>query len=198
MYKIFSLKTLFFLILLTGFINSCGMYKYSDARKNPTNADQRIKKNMESGKGFRLGNLGGNKGSGEFMFASSNPLWRASIDKLSFAPLNNVDYAGGIIVTDWFSDGSSNEQLKITIRFLSNELRSDALNVIIHKKVCDQSLNKCDVSTVENNFNQEIRLAILKRAAQLEQSDLKQTKKKLGTYRIPENRPKKKTKKKKK
>ena len=197
MYKIFSIKTLFFLMLLIGFTNSCGIYKYSDARKNPTNADQRIKKNMESGKGFRFGSVG-NKGSGEFMFASSNPLWRASIDKLSFAPLSNVDYAGGIIVTDWFSDGSSNEQLKITIRFLSNELRSDALNVIIHKKVCDESLNKCKVSTIENNLNQEVRLAILKKAAQLEQSDLKQTKKKMGTYRIPENRPKKKIKKKKK
>ena len=197
MYKIFSIKTLFFLILLMGFTNSCGLYKYSDARKNPTNADQRIKKNMESGKGFRFGSAG-KGGSGEFMFASSNPLWRASIDKLSFAPLSNVDYAGGIIVTDWFGDGSSDEQLKITIRFLSNELRSDALNVIIHKKICDQSSNKCNVSTIENNLNQEVRLAILKKAAQLEQSDLKQTKKRLGTYRIPDNRNKKKKKIKKK
>ena len=177
MYKTFSIKTLFFLILLAGFTNSCGLYKYSDARKNPTNANERIQKNMESGKGFRLGNLG-NKGGGEFMFASSNPLWRASIDKLSFAPLSNVDYAGGIIVTDWFSDGSSDEQLKITIRFLSNELRSDALNVIIHKKVCDQSLSNCNVSKIENSLNQEIRLAILKKAAQIKQSDLTQTKKK--------------------
>jgi hypothetical protein len=197
MYKTFSIKTLFFLILLAGFTNSCGLYKYSDARKNPTNANERIQKNMESGKGFRLGNLG-NKGGGEFMFASSNPLWRASIDKLSFAPLSNVDYAGGIIVTDWFSDGSSDEQLKITIRFLSNELRSDALNVIIHKKVCDQSLSNCNVSKIENSLNQEIRLAILKKAAQIKQSDLTQTKKKMGTYRIPDNRSKKKTKKKKK
>jgi len=197
MYKTFSIKTLFFLILLAGFTNSCGLYKYSDARKNPTNANERIQKNMESGKGFRLGNLG-NKGGGEFMFASSNPLWRASIDKLSFAPLSNVDYAGGIIVTDWFSDGSSDEQLKITIRFLSNELRSDALNVIIHKKVCDQSLSNCNVSKIENSLNQEIRLAILKKAAQIKQSDLTQKKKKMGTYRIPDNRSKKKTKKKKK
>ena len=110
MYKILALKKLFLWLLMAGILNSCGGFKYSDARKNPTNADERIKKNMETGKGFRVGSIG-KGGSGEFMFASSNPLWRAGIDRLSFAPLSNVDYAGGIIVTDWFGDGSSNEQM---------------------------------------------------------------------------------------
>ena len=183
MYKIFALKKLFLWLLMAGILNSCGVFKYSDARKNPTNADERIQQNVETGKGFRIGNIG-KRGSGEFMFASSNPLWRAGIDRLSFAPLNNVDYAGGIIVTDWFGDGSSNEQMKITIRFLSNEIRSDAIDVIIHKKTCNQTLNNCSVDILDNNLNSEIRLAILKKAAQIQNSDVANIKKEVGEYKI--------------
>ena len=114
-------------------LNSCGIYKKTDARTTPTNAKERVKKNMEEGKGFRLGNLG-KKSGGDFQFASSNPLWRATLNKLDFAPLSNVDYAGGIIVTDWFSEGDTKNQIKITVRFLTNEIRSDAIDIIIHKK----------------------------------------------------------------
>ena len=164
-------KILFTILIVFLFsLNSCGIYKPSDARKNPTNANERIKKNMEEGKGFRLGNLG-KKSGGDFQFASSNPLWRATLVKLDFAPLNNVDYAGGIIVTDWFSEGSSNEQIKITIRFLTNEIRSYAINVIIHKKTCDVR-NNCKVNKIENNLNSEIRFAILKKAAQIKKQEL--------------------------
>jgi len=191
MYKLITLKRLFFWILLAGILNSCGGFKYSDARKNPTNADERIQKNMETGKGFRFGSIG-KSGSGEFMFASSNPLWRASIDRLSFAPLSNVDYAGGIIVTDWFSDGGSNEQMKITIRFLSNEIRSDALDVIIHKKTCNQTVTNCKIDTIDNNLNSEIRVAILKKAAQLQNSDVATIKEKLGEYKMYPDKKKKK------
>ena len=100
--------------------------------KVPVNADERVKKNMEEGRGFRIAGLG--KKGGDFMFSSSNPMWRASMDKLSFAPLSVVDYGGGIIITDWFSEGDSNEEIKIAVRFLSNEIRSDAIKIIIHKK----------------------------------------------------------------
>jgi hypothetical protein len=197
MYKILALKKLFFWLLLAGILNSCGGFKYSDARKNPTNANERIQKNMETGKGFRVGNIG-KGGSGEFMFASSNPLWRAAIDRLSFAPLSNVDYAGGIIVTDWFGDGSSNEQMKITIRFLSNEIRSDAIDVIIHKKTCNQTLTNCSVDILNNDLNSEIRLAILKKAAQIQNSDVANIKKEVGEYKMYPDAGKKKKKKKKK
>jgi hypothetical protein len=191
MNKLITLNKLFILLLLAGTLNSCGGFKYSDARKNPTNADERIKQNMETGKGFRLGNIG-KGGPNEFMFASSNPLWRASIDRLSFAPLSNVDYAGGIIVTDWFSDGSSNEQMKITVRFLSNEVRADALDIIIHKKTCNQTTGNCKTDTINNSLNSEIRIAILKKAAQIQNSDLAKVKKKFGEYRMPDKKSKKK------
>ena len=190
-------KIIFFLALFSLITSSCGIYKYSDARENPTNADERIKKSMESGKGFRLGGFG-NKGSGEFMFASSNPLWRATMEKLDFAPLNNVDYAGGIVVTDWFNNGDSNEHMKITVRFLSNEIRSDALDIVIHKKVCNQNSTNCSVNKIESSLNNEIRLAILKKAAQIQNLDQANIKKKLGEYKMFPDKDNKKKKKKKK
>ena len=112
------------------------------------------------------------------------PPLRAALEKLNFAPLSNVDYAGGIIVTDWFSDGDTKEQIKITIRFLTNDIRSDAIKVIIHKKTCNE-LGSCETNKINNVLNSEIRLAILKKAAQIKKVDLKAKKDKSGKYKIP-------------
>ena len=179
-----SCKKLLPIFLLSFFfLNSCGIYKKTDSKKTPTNADERIQKNIEEGRGFRLGSLGKNKG-GDFQFASSNPLWRATLDKLNFAPLNNVDYAGGVIVTDWFSENDTNEQIKITVRFLTNEIRSDAVNIIIHKKICNTQ-NKCKINKIENTLNNEIKFAILKKAAQIQNQDLVIKKKDGKPYKLP-------------
>jgi len=175
---IFKFKKILLVTILLTFsltLNSCGIYKKTDAREIPTNANDRIKKNVEEGRGFKIGNVG-NRGSGNFQFASSNPLWRASLEKLNFAPLNNVDYAGGIIVTDWFSEQGSNEEIKITIRFLTNEIRSDAIKVIIHEKICN-SQNSCKITKIENTLNGEIKFAILKKAAQIKNNDVARNKK---------------------
>tara|TARA_B100002019_G_scaffold147465_1_gene126951 strand:- start:77 stop:616 length:540 start_codon:yes stop_codon:yes gene_type:complete len=166
------------------FITSCGIYRPTDARKVPVNANERVKKNMEEGRGFRISGLG--KRGGDFMFSSANPLWRASMDKLSFAPLSVVDYGGGIIITDWFSDGDSNEEIKIAVRFLSNEIRSDAIKVMIHKKKCE-TFNNCKINQIENATNNEIKLAILKTAAQLEKQDLAKTKEENSDVKLPKN-----------
>lgn len=177
------IKSAFFLTLILLSTGSCGIYKYTDARKTPTNADERIKENMETGRGFRLNNIG-KGGSSEFLFASSNPLWRATIEKLDFAPLSNVDYAGGIIITDWFNQGSSNEEVKITIRFLTNEIRSDALDVTIHKKICETNKNNCSINKIKSNLNGEIKIAILKKASQIANSDMAKKSKELGEYKM--------------
>ena len=178
------MKKLILFISIMLFFNSCGIYRPTDARKVPVNADERIKKNMEEGRGFRIAGLG--KKGGDFMFSSSNPMWRASMDKLSFAPLSVVDYGGGIIITDWFSEGDSNEEIKIAVRFLSNEIRSDAIKIIIHKKKCE-TFNNCKISTIENSTNNEIKLAILKQAARIEKQDLVKTKKEIGDVKLPKN-----------
>ena len=57
------------------------------------------------------------------------------MDTIDFMPLVSANYSGGIIITDWYNDGSSNNQsVKISIRFLTNEIRSDALDVKIFTK----------------------------------------------------------------
>ena len=122
-------KFIVLLNLIIFSLNSCGMG--ADARKVPTDPRERVKKNIEEGRGFRLMDMGGNKNrAGVFEFASSNELWRASLDTIDFMPLASVNYSGGIIITDWYStDQNSNESIKISIRFLTNEIRSDALDI---------------------------------------------------------------------
>ena len=179
------MKKLLFISLIFLLSTSCGIYKYSDARKNPVNANERIKRNIEEGRGFRLGNIG--KSGGDFLFSSANPMWRASMEKLSFAPLSVVDYGGGIIITDWFSDGNnSGEEIKIAVRFLTNEIRSDALKVLIHKKICS-SYNDCKITSIDNSTNNEIKFSILKKAAELQKLDLEKTKEENSDVRLPKN-----------
>lgn len=157
--KIFSIGLLILLL------QSCGIYKPVDARKVSPNPDERVKKNMDEGRGFRL--LGNNNdgAGGNFSFASSNELWRATLDILDFIPIDNADYGGGIIITDWFSEKNNlNESIKITVRFLTNEIRSDALDIDIFKKNCSPSID-CNITKVQNNLNKEIEDAILRKAA---------------------------------
>ena len=136
-----------------------------DARKNPPDPDERVRRNLEQGKGFRLDNaLGGVKGSGgNFEFASSNELWRASLDTIDFMPLLSANYSGGIIITDWYSE-NPNESIKVTIRFLSNEVRSDAISIKIFYRKCKDLIN-CNISENKGNLGKEIKKEILKKAA---------------------------------
>ena len=176
------MKKLLIFLSIIFFTTSCGIFKYSDARKNPVNANERVKKNMEEGRGFRLGSI--NKRGGDFMFSSANPMWRASLEKLSFAPLSVVDYGGGVIITDWFSEEGNNEEIKITVRFLTNEIRSDALKIIIHKKNC-ASFNNCKIISINNSTNNEIKFSILKKAAEMQKKDLAQTKEENSDVKLP-------------
>ena len=161
---------LLFVILFTS-ITGCGIYKNVDARKVPPSAKKRAEKNVQEGRGFRLLDSQRNKGNGVFDFASSNEMWRATLDLLEFTPLSNVDYSGGIIITEWFADeDSKNDSVKITVRFLSNEIRADGINIIIYKKSCTD-LNNCKVSRIKSSLENEIKLAILKEAAILESDE---------------------------
>ena len=147
-----------------------------DARKIPPNVKDRVQKNIEEGRGFRLMNSIGGKKSGEFDFASSNELWRASLDTLDFMPLALANYSGGIIVTDWYSDGSSNDEaVKISIRFLSNEIRADAVAVKVFYKNCSMQSN-CKVSDKSDELSAELTKRILTKAALYEKTS--KTKKK--------------------
>ena len=160
MTKFLKIQSLFLVFLF--FLNSCGSLSMPSAREQPTNAQERVEKNLKEGRGLKL--LNTNSGNTNFQFASSNPLWRATPEKLDFIPLANVDYAGGIIITDWYGDSDNNEELKVAVRFLTNEIRSDALDVTIYKRVCIK-VTSCQTTKIENNTNYQIKASILKRAA---------------------------------
>jgi len=174
-------KKIFFILIgiaLLGFLNSCGIWDPADARKVSPNADERVKKNLEEGRGITL--MGGFEGKGgtSYQFASSNPMWRATLEILDFLPLSNVDYSGGIISTDWYNEGSSaDESIKITVRFLSNEIRSDGIKIIVHKKKCNIQ-QKCTIKKITSVLEKEIQVAILKKAVIIEKEYLIKNKRK--------------------
>ncbi len=148
-----------------------------DARKRPPQVKDRIQKNIEEGRGFRL--MGGNKrNTGEFDFASSNELWRASLDTLDFMPLALANYSGGIVVTDWYSDGkANNESVKISVRFLSNEIRADALVVKVFYKNCSTE-QTCKITDKSGVLSEELAKKILTKAALYEKQGQSKNKKK--------------------
>ena len=127
---------------------------------------KRVEQNLAEGRGFTLNDtFGGSKG-GTFDFANSNELWRASLDVIDFMPLSSVNYSGGIIITDWYSDGqNSNESIKISIRFLTNEIRSDALDIKIFNRKCNNNFINCNITETDKILVTEITKEILKKAA---------------------------------
>ena len=152
----FTKNTLIYLGIIMIFLNisACGLYKRSDVKDNPVNVKERARKNVAEGKSFSLSNIG-KGGSGNFEFASSNPMWRASLEMLDFTPLSNVDYSGGIIITDWFdNENDVNSNLKISIKFLSNEIRADGLDVSIFEKKCTNGV--CKTRKLENNISTDV------------------------------------------
>ena len=164
------------LFLLSFLLTSCGILKPSDARKVSPNVDERVKQSIQEGRGFRIG-TGMKRGGTSFEFASSNELWRASLEVLDFLPLSNVDYSGGIIITEWYSEGTANDEaIKITVRFLSNEVRADGLSVIIHKRICNK-FQQCTIAKIKSSLEEEVKLAILKTATLMQKGQLEKNRK---------------------
>tara|TARA_Y100000816_G_C25749931_1_gene394391 strand:+ start:51 stop:602 length:552 start_codon:yes stop_codon:yes gene_type:complete len=170
-FKIILFLLSFFLIL-----SSCGageklknIRKPVDLAKTPLDPDERARKNIEEGKGISIGSaLGGNRKT-NYEFSTSNPMWRASLETLDFLPLATVDYSGGMIITDWYSDTTSDkESIKISLRFLGNDIRGENLKVIVHKKTCNSNLD-CKVNLLnKTKIKEELHTAILRKAALLE------------------------------
>ena len=164
-------------VLGIALLNSCAALKPapSDARKVSPNVEERVRANIEEGRGFRL--MGGEKKGGTFDFASSNELWRASLDTIDFMPLMSANYSGGIIITDWYSDGKgTGESIKVSIRFLTNEIRSDALDIKIFTKNCSTIID-CKVYENKGNLVFELKKSILKKAALYEKQNKDKNKK---------------------
>ena len=162
------IKTLF--IILIVFTSGCNKQEKFDPNR-PIDAEGKRKRNIEEGRGASLGTLLGRGGATTYQFSSSNPMWRASLETLDFLPLTTVDYSGGVIISDWYSEGSKNDSIKITLRFLSNEIRSDSLKIIVHKKSC-KSNSACKTSLSSSNLiKDELRSTILRKASLFEKAD---------------------------
>ena len=156
-------------------LGGCGIYKKTDARNIPTKGQDRARKNVDEGRGISLKNLGG-RGKTTYEFSSSNPMWRASLEILDFLPLTTVDYSGGMIISDWYSDTSNQkESIKITIRFLSNDIQTGSLKILVHKKTCIAP-NNCLVKKIKSKIEEELQRSILGKAALIEKEDKKNKK----------------------
>ena len=177
MTKTNNLKILSFVTIFSFLLLGCnGKLPGGDARKNSPDPAERVKKNLEEGRGFKIMDLGKNQG-GVFEFASSNELWRASLDVIDFMPLTSVNYSGGIIITDWYSnEKDQNESIKISIRFLTNEIRSDALNIKVFTRRCEVSLMNCSYLEPNEVLISELKKEILKKATIYKKENLKKPK----------------------
>ena len=163
------IKFLMFSVILALLSSSCTKKKMDPNR--PLTSEEKRKQNIEEGKGSSLKTIFGSVGGTNYEFSTSNPMWRATLETLDFLPLSTVDYSGGIVITDWYSGDKKGESVKITVRFLSNEIRSNSLKVIVHKKICDNNL-KCTTNISPNNLiKEELHSTILKKAALFQKSD---------------------------
>jgi len=158
-------------------LTNCTVPKFAKPSKTdtaaPVNAKEKARRNVEEGRGISLkGLVGGARGT-TYQFGTSNALWRASLDVLDFMPLSTVDYSGGIIITDWYNDtGSPDESIKLTVRFLNNEIQSNSVKVIVHNKKCKVNLN-CQINEIDSKIKYELQRSILKKAALLEAKNKK-------------------------
>lgn len=163
------LVTLMFGIFI---LNSCGFYRPVDARKVPQTAKEKRRQNIEEGRGISIGNVLGSKGT-NYEFSTSNPMWRASLEILDFLPLATVDYSGGVIITDWYSNTQDKDvSIKLTVRFLSNEVKTNSIKIIVHQKKCI-SLTNCSTTLINSKISEELTKSILSKAALIEKDQKK-------------------------
>ena len=166
-------KTLILAIILAFSLTSCGkgfLKRDKVDRNTPVSGLERAKLNIKEGRGLSLSSLRGG-GKNTYEFSSSNPMWRASLEALDFLPLVTVDYSGGVIISDWYTDNENKrDSIKITLRFLSNEIQTNSIKVIVHQKKCDSN-NLCSVNKLNSKIPEELKISILKKAALLEKRD---------------------------
>lgn len=163
MFRKFIILLLFTNLVL---LNSCVKFKKIDARKTAVSGPERAKQNIEQGRGASIKGLrdGLSKG-GSYEFSTANPMWRASLEILDFIPLTTVDYSGGVIITDWYSDNpKNNDSIKISIRFLSTEISATNMKITVFQKSCDQ-MNNCSTTKSKSRIEDELLKSILQKAS---------------------------------
>ena len=183
-----NIKLVSFFAIIVLFLSGCNGKIGADARKFPADPEKRVEKNLREGRGFRLDQFNKSRG-GVFDFASSNSLWRASLDVIDFMPLTSVNYSGGIIITDWYSESNNqNESIKISIRFMTNEIRSDSLKIKVFNRKCSNNFLNCKITETEGVLVTELKKEILKKAARYK--EMEKDKKGDKDYKYPKMKKK--------
>ena len=175
-----SIFILLFPLMLISCKSPDGKFKLpgGDARKTPADPAKRVEQNLKDGRGFKINDAFSGPKGGVFDFASSNELWRASLDTIDFMPLSSVNYSGGIIITDWYAadQSLSGESIKISIRFLTNEVRADALDIKVFNRKCN-NISNCIVKEINDELAPELKKQILKKATLYKQEAKNEDKK---------------------
>jgi hypothetical protein len=159
---------------------SCSSNKGPVSDKNDDYWDPNLKNKIEKARdqgGGIFGNIGKKDSNTSVDFAKSNVLWKATLKSLEFLPLINADYSGGIIIYDWYSlSEKPKEQIKVTVQFLDNELRTESIKILAHKKICE-NINNCSNSVIDENFSNSIKSSIISTARILKIEEAKKDKK---------------------
>ncbi len=172
------LKRLFIFLSLLVFLGNCAKVDPVTGEKVLEETDTRKKsREFVDKQGGLFGEIGKRSSGTTFEFSTSNVLWRATLKNLDFLPLANADYSGGIIVYDWYSNKDDKQSIKISVRFLSNELKSSSIVVAGHKKICDDT-GKCFVEKLDNKFTDEIKESVISTAREIKIEDSKKDTKK--------------------
>ena len=168
-----KIVSFYFLIFMSLFSCSASVDPVTGERKTyELNEKERIKQNVEKGGGI-FGDIGKSSKETTFSFGTSNVLWRATLKSLDFMPFASIDYSGGALVTDWYSENANpQEKIKIMVRFLSNELRTDSVVVIGHKMNCNAQ-NICSTTILNDKFNESIKDTIINTARLIKIDDEK-------------------------
>ena len=168
-----------YLLPILALLFSCSKNENQSKEIFEPNVDKRAREAVEKGGITIFGNRTGLGGGGSNVkFANANVMWKATLQAMEEIPLAQIDYSGGIIITDWYGNNNNSEkskQIKITVRFLSDELSSSSLQIINHQKICEQ--DKCTTTLGGNLLNDEIKEKIIISARNLSLQDKKKNNK---------------------
>ena len=167
-----------YLMPILALLFSCSKNENQSKEIFEPNVDKRARQEVEKGGITIFGDRTGLGGGSNVKFANANVMWKATLQAMEEIPLSQTDYSGGIIITDWYGNINNSEkskQIKITVRFLSDELSSSSLQIINHQKICEQ--DKCTTTLGGNLLNDEIKEKIITSARNLSLQDKKKNNK---------------------
>lgn len=122
--------------------------------------------------GLQLFGSNESKSTGGGALGVNSYIWRASLDTISFMPVNSADPFGGVIITDWHSPTEApSERFKLNVYILGRALRADGIRVAVFRQVQDRRGSWRDAG-VPDETGIRIEDAILFRARQLRNQTL--------------------------